>query len=72
MTLNDINGIEIIRVVSNGDCATEIIEPGDYDIILHHDGRIDKTYKIFLERQYDEPLIPENRAAGKIKTSIRM
>ncbi|MGI9534678.1 MAG: pentapeptide repeat-containing protein, partial [Thermodesulfobacteriota bacterium] len=30
MTLNDINSIEIIRILVNGDCASEIIEPGDY------------------------------------------
>ena len=72
MTMNDINGIEIIRLVSNGECVTEIIEPGDYDIILHHDGRKDRTYKIFLERQEDGLSRVENSGTGKIKTSIKM
>lgn len=55
MTLNDINGIEIIRVLANDDCVTEIIHNGDYDMILHHDGRINKTFAIFIERQETEP-----------------
>ena len=51
MTLNDINGIEIIRVLANGDCVTEVIEPGEYDMTLHHDGRTENTFTIHLERQ---------------------
>lgn len=53
MTLNDINGIELVRVISNGECVTEVIEPGDYDIYLHHDGRNDRSLPILLERHED-------------------
>ena len=62
MTMNDINGIEVVRVISNGGCVTEVIEPGDYDIYLHHDGRSDRSMPLLLERQEAE--------YNKLKTTI--
>lgn len=51
MTLIDIEGIEVLSVVVNGDCVTQTIEAGDYEIHLNHDGRIEDTLPIFLINQ---------------------
>ncbi len=48
MKLDDTRGSEILRIDANGECVTEVIEAGDYVMTLHHDGRIETTYPIFL------------------------
>ena len=48
MEFDDSDGNLIFRLDVNGECITEIIEAGDYVMTIHHDGRIETTYPIFL------------------------
>ena len=48
MELIDSEGNEVLRLEVNGECVTEIIEAGDYVMIIHHDGRVETTHPIFI------------------------
>lgn len=54
MTLEDIEGQVILSVVSNGDCVTATVPPGDYIFKTIHDGFSDKTHVIFVIPNPDE------------------
>jgi len=69
MTLNDVDGFEILRVEANGECITEIIEAGNYDLILHHDGKSDETFPIFLHNE--DNIIASNNNGNKILDSSK-
>lgn len=49
MTLVDSEGQEVLSVEANGDCVTEIIERGSYEMHLHHDGLSEDTHPIFIQ-----------------------
>jgi hypothetical protein len=55
MLIIDEQGNEIVRLHA-GDCVTETILEGDYDMELHHDGIIDRNYPIFIRHGHDEDL----------------
>jgi uncharacterized protein YjbI with pentapeptide repeats len=48
MAVLDSEGSEILRVDVNGECVMEVIEAGDYVMAIHHDGRMETTYPIFI------------------------
>jgi len=48
MELVDSEGNEILKIDVNGECVTAVIEPGDYVMTIHHDGKIEKTHPIFI------------------------
>lgn len=48
MTLIDVEGVEVLKVEVNGDCVTEIIEKGNYQMLLHHDGKTEDTIPVFV------------------------
>ena len=48
MTLNDLEGNEILRVDVNGECITEFVESGEYEIHVHHDGNSEEVLPIFI------------------------
>jgi hypothetical protein len=47
MVLEDSERNEILKL-DVGDCVTEVIVAGDYEMTIHHDGRIEKTHSIFI------------------------
>ena len=49
MTLNRISGEEILKVEANGNCVTQIIEPGIYELLFNHDGNIENTFPVFIQ-----------------------
>jgi len=48
MELVDSEGNEILKIDVNGQCVTEVIEAGDYVMIINHDGKKEKTHPIFI------------------------
>jgi len=48
MELEDSEGNEILKIDVNGECVTEVIEAGDYVMIINHDGKKEKTHPIFI------------------------
>jgi len=48
MELIDSEGNKVLRLDVNGECVTEVIEKGDYVMVLHHDGRNETSYPIFI------------------------
>jgi len=48
MELVDSEGNEILKIDVNGECITEVIEAGDYVMIINHDGKKEKTHPIFI------------------------
>lgn len=49
MTLVDSNAVEVLMVEANGDCVTEVIEEGDYEMRIHHDGRTEDSIGVFIQ-----------------------
>ncbi len=49
MILADSDGLEVLMVEANGDCVTAVIEEGDYEMRLHHDGRSEDPLAIFIQ-----------------------
>jgi len=56
MVIEDSEGNEILKLFV-GDCVTETILEGDYDMVIHHDGKIDKNHPIFIRHGHDEDLM---------------
>jgi len=54
MTLNDLDGNELLRVDANGDCVTEFVEAGEYEIHIHHDGNSEEVFPVFLRPDNSE------------------
>lgn len=48
MELVDSEGTEILKIDVNGQCVTEVIEAGDYVMIINHDGKKEKTHPVFI------------------------
>ncbi|MGH7909334.1 MAG: pentapeptide repeat-containing protein, partial [Thermodesulfobacteriota bacterium] len=48
MTLVDSNGAEALSVNANGGCITGLIEAGDYEMRIQHDGKSEDRYAIFV------------------------
>lgn len=60
MALEDEQGTEILRVDANDQCASAIIQPGNYFMHLHHDGKMELSHPIFLIPQENEELTSTN------------
>jgi len=60
MTLMDSEGAEVLMVVANGECATALIEQGDYEMRIHHDGRSEDSLAIFIVAEDDNELEARN------------
>ena len=48
MELHDSEGSEILRLDVNGECATEVIEAGNYVMTIHHDGKMEAIRPVFI------------------------
>jgi len=48
MILLNSDGEEVLRVEANGGCVTEVIEAGDYEMVLTHGGHVDEIEPVFL------------------------
>jgi|GEM_PF-1421242 len=48
MSLLNSDGEEVLRAPANGDCVTEVIEPGDYQMVLTHGEHVDQIDPVFL------------------------
>ena len=48
MELVDSEVNEILKIDVNGQCVTEVIEAGDYVMIINHDGKKEKTHPVFI------------------------
>jgi len=48
MILRNSDGEEVLRVEANGVCVTEVIEAGDYEMVLTHGEHVDEIDTIFL------------------------
>lgn len=59
LSFSRINGEEIFKVEANGDCVTQLIEPGIYDLIFNHDGIIETTFPLFIQSG-DDGLLADN------------
>ncbi len=46
--LQNSDGEEVLRAQANGGCITEVIEAGDYEMVLTHGEHVDKIETIFL------------------------
>jgi hypothetical protein len=69
MTLVDSVGQEVLSVGANGDCVTQIIERGNYEMRLHHDG----THPIFIQPVSDDQAAGNTATEqGIIKTAERI
>ncbi len=60
MTLVDSEGAEVLMVEANGVCATALIEEGDYEIRIHHDGRSEDSLAIFIVAKDNNELEARN------------
>jgi len=54
MVVTDSEGSVILTADANGDCVTEVIEPGDYSLSIHHDGSNENSLPVFLIPQTKE------------------
>jgi hypothetical protein len=52
MVLVDDEGVETLQVNANGECATGMVEAGDYEMRVFHDGLTEKNVAVFI--------VPEN------------
>ncbi len=48
MILKNTDGEEVLRALANGGCVTELIEAGDYEVVLTHGGHVDEIVPVFL------------------------
>ncbi len=48
MILQNSDGEEVLRVQANGGCVTEVIEAGDYEMVLTHGEHVDEIEPVFL------------------------
>lgn len=53
MTLVDSEGVELLMVEANGECVTQEIAEGDYEMRIHHDGKSEDSFAIFIESAED-------------------
>jgi len=54
MELRDSEGSLVLTVEVNGDCVTQVIEPGDYVIAIYHDESVGDALPIFLIPEPEE------------------
>jgi len=59
LELKDSSGATVHSVVANGECVTSVVEPGEYEAVLTHDGREETTHPIFM--------VPQNIDANQSK-----
>jgi hypothetical protein len=52
MVLVNDEGVEVLQVNANGECATGTVEAGDYEMRVFHDGLTEKNVAVFI--------VPEN------------
>lgn len=56
MTLVDSGEEEVLMLEVNGDCKTQVIEKGNYQMRLHHDGMSEDTHPIFIQPMVEDQL----------------
>ncbi len=54
MTLVNSEGTEVLMVEANGECVTVVIQEGDYEMRIHHDGRSEDSLAIFILAENNE------------------
>ncbi len=63
MTLVDSSGTEVLRVEANGDCVTQFINQGNYEMRIQHDDSTDEVSATVFS-------IPEENADNSSETTI--
>jgi len=54
LTVHDIEGSEVMRVVANGECVTEVLEAGEYEYRVSHDNKsTDECFILFIVANED-------------------
>ncbi len=48
MILRNSDGEEVLRALANGGCVTEVIEKGDYEVVLTHGEHVNEIETVFL------------------------
>jgi len=71
MILRDSNGEEVLSAQANEGCVTEVIEAGDYEMVLTHGEHVDKIETIFLIPTVEEEQVTKRDEFGQkeIKTT---
>ena len=54
MILLNSDGEQELRVLANGDCVTQLIEPGNYEMHVQHGGHVDKIEAVFIQPLSEE------------------
>lgn len=73
MTLVDSGEEEVLMLEVNRDCVTQVIERGNYEMRLHHDGMSEDTLAIFIQPILEEQLARNSDSKqGIIKTVKRI
>ncbi len=57
VALIDNSGKEVMTVFSGGECVTETIAEGDYEMRIMHDGKSDKQVAVFIIPEGDKALL---------------
>lgn len=69
MTLNDLEGNEVLMVFVNEGCVTEFVESGEYEIHVHHDGNSEEIFPIFLrpDNEVNEEIVQVTLTQNEIQ-----
>jgi uncharacterized protein YjbI with pentapeptide repeats len=78
MILLNSGGEEVLRAPANGDCVTEVIEPGNYEMRIQHGEHVDRIDAIFIQPQEKEDGLAKefknegmlNRLAGYLAAAL--
>lgn len=57
MTLFDSNGGEVFTVEAGGQCITQLIDSGDYQMHIRHDGNSDERVAVFIVTDREQSLL---------------
>ena len=64
----------MLKVEVNGDCVTKVIKKGNYQMLLHHDGKTEDTHPVFVipDQNVDLGANKTEMEQGIIKTVRRI
>lgn len=68
MVLVNDEGVEVLQVRANGECATGVVEAGDYEMRVYHDGETEKNVAVFIVPENDKSTL--STASGEAIENI--
>ena len=68
MVLVNDEGVEVLQVRANGECATGVVEAGDYEMRVYHDGETEKNVAVFIVPENDKSTL--STASGEAIDNI--